>query len=195
MICFLDERLEVNPNLSAASLRSHSSKSRWYRPHPSSSLMALFRSSECHDFLAIFDSTEEDLRRIGGPVRASKYRVILEERGGRRTAVCCRHLFQDVDDFHQWIPSREVGVRGELECVINGFVEHIIACSLDVQVREPVVSTKYEISVDLRLGDAIESRDGNICWVARCIKLGISIDIKNGDSCPIIYHLLSGIGR
>ena len=97
--------------------------------------------------------------------------------------------------FHRWIPSREVGVRGELECVVNGFVEHIIACSLDVQVREPVVSTKYEISVDLRLGDAIESRDGNICWVARCIKLGISIDIKNGDSCPIIYRLLSGIGR
>ena len=107
--------------------------------------------------------------------------------------VCCRHLFHDVDDFHQWIPSCEVGVRGELECVIDGFVEQIVACSLDVQVQEPVVVlTKYEIGIDRCLGGAIESRDGNICWIAGCIKLGISIKIKNGGSCPIIYRLWSG---
>ena len=50
------------------------------------------------------------------------------------------HLLHDVDDFHRWIPSREVGVRGELECVVDGFVEHVVACSLYVLVQEPVVS-------------------------------------------------------
>jgi hypothetical protein len=73
---------------------------------------------------------------------------------------------------------------GELECVVDGFIEYVVACSLDVQVREPVVSMKYEISVDRRLGGAIQSRDGNICWVAGCIKLRISIDVKNGVLAP-----------
>ena len=63
----------------------------------------------------------------------------LEERGGRRATVRSRHLIHDFVDFHQWILSREVGVRGELECVVDGFVEHVVACPLDVLVREPVV--------------------------------------------------------
>ena len=119
----------------------------------------------------------------------------MEERGGRRcrTTICCCHLFHDVNDFHQWTPSCEGGVRGELECIVDGFIEHNVACSLDVQVRESVVSTKYTISIDRCLGGVIKSRDGNICRVAGCIKLGISIDIKNGGSCPIIYRLRSGI--
>ena len=65
---------------------------------------------------------------------------VLEERSGRRAFISCRHSLHDFDDFHRWIPSREVGVRGELECVVDGFVEHVVACSLDVPVQEPVVS-------------------------------------------------------
>ncbi len=118
----------------------------------------------------------------------------LEERSGCRASVCCRHLFHDFDDFHRWIPSREVGVRGELECVVDGFVEHVVACSLDVLVREPVVLLTYEIRIDRRLGGAIKSRDGNIPWVAIFVKRGISIGIENGGSCPIIYRLRCGIG-
>ena len=63
----------------------------------------------------------------------------LEERGGCRAFVGCGELVHDLDDFHQWIPSCEVGVRGELECVVDGFVKHFVACPLDVLVQEPVV--------------------------------------------------------
>ena len=64
-------------------------------------------------------------------------------------SVRCRHLLHDVDDFHRWIPSREVGIRGELECVVDGFIEYFVACSLDVLVREPVfLSRKKLASID-----------------------------------------------
>ncbi len=90
--------------------------------------------------------------------------------GGRKNC----HLLHDVDDFHRWIPSREVGIRGELECVVDGFVEYVVACSLDVLVREPLVSLTYQISVDRRLRGAIESGDRNVRWVVGCVIDGIT---------------------
>ncbi len=77
---------------------------------------------------------EEDFRCVEGGIHTAKEGVILEKCNGCWSAVGCHELVHDFDNFHGRVLLCEIGIGGELECIVDAVIEPVVACLLDVLV-------------------------------------------------------------